>query len=247
MPGTFPFLMAGLAAGVGLLYGSARTARWGRRGLTLLLALYAVLSLQGTSDLLVWSLAVPHQAIWRASDAPGIRVIVVLGNGAVDAGGDGRTLAIVNVQSGSNALEAARVYRVLGGPSVIASGGRPPGTGTGSPESQALAAALVRCGVPEADVVQESSSPTTRDQAVNVGRLLRERGETRFVLVTAPEHMRRAAGAFRALGFEPLPSPSWLRYGGRPFWRPTLYALGGSTGALYQYVALVYYRLRGWS
>jgi uncharacterized SAM-binding protein YcdF (DUF218 family) len=245
-PGSVRFLVMGLGFGLALLLAPPRVARWGRRWLLALAGLYIVLSLQGTSDLLISGLSVPVKPIRTAADAADVHIMVVLSNGANDLAANGTTLAMVNLQSGSNALEGARLYRALDSPLVIASGGRPVGSGPGPPESRAMAAALERQGVPAARIVEEPASRTTREQAVNVGRLLRERGDTRFVLVTVPEHMRRAAGAFRALGFDPVPSPSALRYGGQPFWLPTLYALRGSSGALHEYMALAFYKLQGW-
>jgi uncharacterized SAM-binding protein YcdF (DUF218 family) len=66
------------------------------------------------------------------------------------------------------------------------------------------------------------------------------------VLVTTPEHMRRAREVFISLGLDPVPAPSAIRYGGEPFWRPTRFALDGSRHAIYEYVALAWYRGRGW-
>lgn len=245
MPGSVPFLGIGLAVGLLLLL-SPRARWWGRRWLGVLLLLYVVLSLQGTSDLLVAGLSVPHRPIRTAADAPDVRVVVVLSNGAHDVTEGGRRRWVVNALSDFNASEGARVFRALGHPIVIASGGRATGTGTGPPESQALAAALERHGVPAGRIVQDPTSRTTREQAVNVGRLLRDLGQSPFVLVTVPEHMRRAAAAFRAQGLDPIPSPSALRWGGTPFWLPTRSALRGSAGALHEYAALAFYRLEGW-
>lgn len=244
-PGSLSFLIGGLGIGLGLLLAPPRVARWGRRWLILLVGLYATLSLQGTSDFLVSGLSVPSQAIRAPADAANVSVIVVLSNGATDVAGTGGTRWVVNLQSGFNAFEGARLYRVLGDPLIIASGGRV-SSRPGPPESQALAADLGGRGVPAAQIVEESSSRTTREQAVNVGQLLRARGDTRFVLVTVPEHMRRAAGCFRVLGFDAVPSPSPLQYGGRPFWRPTFYALAGSKNAIHEYMALAFYKMRGW-
>ena len=109
-----------------------------------------------------------------------------------------------------------------------------------------MADTLQQLGVPRARVALESTSQTTLEQAVNAGAWLQARGETRFVLITAPEHMRRAVGLFTARGLHPIPSTSTIAYGGSPFWRPTGYALQGSEAAIYEYVAWFFYRIRGW-
>jgi uncharacterized SAM-binding protein YcdF (DUF218 family) len=245
IPGSLLFLVLGQAVGVLLLFGRPRAARWGRHWLAGLLFLYLMLSLQATSDFLMRRLTGDYGSLRTADQAQGAQVIVVLSNGV----GGGRTadqeLTVVNFQSAYNALEAARVYTLLGNAHVLASGG---GTNARrrAPESKALASALEALGIPATRIVQESTSLTTHQQAVNVSRWLRERGETRFVLVTAPEHMRRAAGVFLAQGLQPIPSVSDLRYGESPPWQLTRSALRGSESAIYEYVAWWFYRLRGW-
>jgi uncharacterized SAM-binding protein YcdF (DUF218 family) len=245
MPGRLPFLLVGLAVGLLFLLFRGRAARWGRRWLALLVGGYALLSLQGVSDLLIDVLRVPHPRIERAADAPGVGVIVLLSNGAYEAPGRQSPRWVVNLQSGYGVREAARLYRVLGDPLVIASGGRGDGA-LGPPESQALTDALEASGVPADHILQEAKGQATRDQAVNVSTLLRARGVTRVLLVTTPVHMRRALGAFRAQGLDPIPAPSSLDYGGPAFWRPTALALVGSATAIHEYAALAYYELRGW-
>jgi uncharacterized SAM-binding protein YcdF (DUF218 family) len=245
MPGRLPFLLFGTGIGLLLLMVGGRAARWGRRWLVLLVGGYAALSLQGVSDLLIGALRVPHHRIERASDVPGVGVIVLLSNGAQETVTRDGSRWMVNMQSAYGAIEAARLYRVLGTPLVIASGGRGDGS-AGPPESQALADALESRGVPATHILQETKGQATRDQAVNVSELLRARGVTKVVLVTTPVHMRRAVGAFRAQGLDPVPAPSGLEYGGPPFWWPTAAALVGSATAIHEYAALAYYGARGW-
>ncbi len=246
MPGSLPLLLMGAAGGLLLLVWPGRSRRWGARWLFLLFAVYALLSLQLTSDLLNRSLAVDAPLIDGPAAAPGVATVVVLSNGAGFVTIHGDTRWRVNVLSGANAVEGARLYHALGDPLVVASGGRAIGSGDGPPESRALAEALERGGVPPDRVLQDSRSRTTREQALNVGALLRQRGVTRFVLVTVPEHMRRAAGAFRVQGFDPVPSPSALHWGDPPLWHLNFGALRGSAGALHEHAALLFYRVQGW-
>jgi uncharacterized SAM-binding protein YcdF (DUF218 family) len=245
IPGSLVFLLLGQAFGVLLLLQGTRGARWGRRWMVGLLCLYAVLSLQGTSDLLIYGLSGEYGSVWTADQARGAQVIVVLSNGV----GGGRTaeqeMAVVNLQSAHNALEAARLYRLLGKPEIIVSGGITDRLAR-APESAALATAVEALGVPRERILEERTSQTTRQQAVNVAALLKARGDTRFVLVTVPEHMRRAAGMFAREGLHPICSLSQLRYGGSPPWRPTRFALQGSEQAIYEYFAWIFYRIRGW-
>lgn len=242
IPGSLPFLLAGVAVAAALLV-FRRTARWGVRLLLALLAMYAVLSLQGTSDALLrglWS----EPPLRRAADARGARVIAVLGNGAVRLQLEDRGLYLLNAQTAYNAIEAARVYALLGDVDVIASGG-PADNGLGS-EGQALAEGLTSMGVPRERIALEANSHTTRQQCEAIAAMLKTRGERQFVLITTPEHMWRASAVFKALGVTPIPSASGIVYGGPPFWKPTRYALQGSHNAIYEYIGVALYKIRGW-
>lgn len=100
-------------------------------------------------------------------------------------------------------IAAAALYHVGGATHVIATGG----TTHGAPrsEAEAIAEGLQAAGVP--DVIVESRSRTTAENARFTAELLAERlrpGAVRTAwLVTQPFHGRRAARLFREVGFEP--------------------------------------------
>lgn len=244
IPGSPWFLLLAMSLGVALLFGTTGMKRWGRRWLVLLAIGYLILSMQGTSDLLVNGLRRGHHGLRQTADARGAHIVVVLGNGAASSEvGDGRVVVALNAPSRFNALEGARLYRLLGDPLLLVSGG-PAGPGS---EALALKTAIAGLGVPGDRIVVEDQSATTREQSERVTAWLRSHGEERFVLVTTPEHVRRANGTFQALGVTPVVSPSDIKYGGAPFWYVTRYALSGSSAALYEYAAVVLYRIRGWA
>jgi uncharacterized SAM-binding protein YcdF (DUF218 family) len=244
VPGSLIFLLAATALATLLLFGSPGAARWGRRLLAGVVLLYAVLSLQGTSDLLLAPLRGPYTSIRTPADARGASVIVVLSNGAVRVELEAGKVGILNVQSAYNVLEAARLYTLLDHPRILASGGPQLGPNH-TTEARAMADALVNLGVPREAIALEELSHNTVSQAVHSVRWLKAEGVSTFVLVTTPEHVRRAAGAFRAHGTEPIVSLSALDYGGPPFWRPTRHALNGSGSAIYEYLAWFYYSVSG--
>jgi uncharacterized SAM-binding protein YcdF (DUF218 family) len=92
---------------------------------------------------------------------------------------------------------------------------------------------------------------STRQQALHLRRLVDEHGIEDVILVASPLHMPRALGACEAAGVRVTPSASTLphlrlpRSGLRSF-VPSLEALRFSWEALYEYLGLVYYRVRGW-
>jgi uncharacterized SAM-binding protein YcdF (DUF218 family) len=179
------------------------------------------------------------------AEAHGARAIVVLSNGVHVHHSGEQHLAVPSGQTAANALEGARVSRLLADPVILASGGRSD-PDSNVAESEVVAAALEALRIPASRIVLESTSGTTYEQAVNLAAWLRAHGRPPFVLVTAPEHMRRAAGVFRAVGMPPDALSAPASEVDSPAWQPSLPALARSESALYEYVAWCFYRWRGW-
>jgi uncharacterized SAM-binding protein YcdF (DUF218 family) len=184
-----------------------------------------------------------------ADQAGGAQVVVVLGSGSVNLRASGRQLSFVNREAGLRVLEAARLFELLHGPLVIASGGVTEHDAAAAPESLALQRGLIDAGVRADKIVLESESKNTRDEAVIVKRMLAERGLTGFVLVTSPLHMRRSLLAFEQQGMHPIPSPSQLvtdRSIRRNPLLPSDVWLGIGDAAIYEWLARGYYWWKGW-
>ncbi len=107
---------------------------------------------------------------------------------------------------------------------------------------------IVDGGVPRDRIIMEGGGRTTREQLINVKRIVRERRLDRIVLVVSAIHMPRALAGARALGLDAVPSSSATRRiaGKSPFW-PAYDALRLTRESLYESVAWWYYRLRGWA
>lgn len=249
VPGSISFLVFALAVGVALLYGGDRLKRWGRRLLTVLAVTYWALSMQFVADWVAGGLVRAYPPLTDASAAAGASAIVVLSVGSTSYSVHGQEVPELGKDTAFNLLEAARVYRLLDRPLVVASGGAPPSTPR-TPDSEMMRDQLVKLGIAADRIVLESRSTTTREQAVFSGEVLRQRGIRTFVLVTAPEHMSRAVGTFEALGFTAIPAVSTFRAAvAESFWdriRPSRGALLQSDWAVYEYLARAYYWLRGW-
>jgi uncharacterized SAM-binding protein YcdF (DUF218 family) len=189
--------------------------------------------------------------IQTAEQAGGSDTVVVLCVSSSVYSANGQAVSEMGKATALNALEAARVFRLLGHPSVIASGGMVEGEQPGPAPGEILRNALVKLGVPEQHIETESRSLTTREQGIFVAELLRARRVRRFVLVTEANHMPRAMATFRQLGLDPLPSPSPFLLdapkGIMQQLRPSVLALEQSDWASYEHLARAYYWLRGWS
>ena len=226
-----------------------KLARWGRRWVTAVVVCYFFASSQIGAGLLSRTLIDGYRPLASADDARGAQVVVLLGAGSVNLRFAGRQLSSVNGEAGRRVLEAARLFELLHGPLVIASGGVTERDGSAAPESAALQRALIDVGVPADRILLESESKNTRDEVLIVKRMLAERGQTGFVLVTSPLHMRRSMLAFEQQGMHPIPSVSPLvgdktSPGNR--WLPDDLWLQISDGALYEWIARGYYWWHGW-
>jgi uncharacterized SAM-binding protein YcdF (DUF218 family) len=218
VPGSINFLAAGLLA-------SLLLCRFGLRaglaaGATLLLA-YGGLSLPWTARQLASPL-VRHPPLAASPAAVGVWTLIVL---------DGD-------HPHGRIREAMRLWRTLE-PRLVVVSGRP-----------WFHRALVQAGIPPDRLLWDSRSATTYEQARHVGRLLHERRTGRALVVASPLHMRRVLAAFDAARLDVVPAVSGLPYGHLPRGAAALVphpaALRLSTEALYELLALQYYRLRGW-
>lgn len=182
-------------------------------------------------------------------EARGADTLVVLSGGSAAGSVGGEVAGVPTGSSLLRALEGARVAKLIDARHIIVSGGivRPEQL---RPESQMLRAVMIATGIPPDRIVEESQSKTTREQAYFVRALLGDLNVARFVLVTSRSHMRRALAAFHGFGLDPIPSAAPLRSEQIP--RPPLLMPNGeslaiSDDAVYEYAALAYYWMHGWT
>jgi uncharacterized SAM-binding protein YcdF (DUF218 family) len=241
-------LVLGTLGGVALLF-VRRLARWARLWLVFLSVTYLLLSIPAVSWWLERGTRPTYPAIATAAEARGATAIVVLGNGLVSYQESGLAIESLTRRSAYNALEGARLYRLLHPSLVIASGGLADAEMHRRSEAEALRDALASLGVPREAIVVETRSTNTADQAQFVGPLLR--GHARFVLITTPIHMPRAMTLFRSRGLDPVPAPSRIDYTSAVQdsllrFLPTSNALRASELSMYEYLGFAYAKTRGW-
>ena len=71
-------------------------------------------------------------------------------------------------------------------------------------DAEVMARVAGEIGVPERDIILESKSKDTRDEALFIKPIV---GKGPFVLVTTASHIPRSMALFNKLGMNPIPSP----------------------------------------
>ncbi len=246
VPGSLVFLLVALVPGVLLLFRRKDAGRAGKIWITVLVALYWVLSTPMAATVLVDLLTPDLPPVMSKADARGATAIVLLGAGMDIHRSRGGSYGAPTRDGSLRVLEAARVHRVLGGVPIIATGAH--GTRQYS-EAGLMAHQLEQLGVPPDHIIKEEQSTNTRDHARLVPPLLKQRGIEQFVLVTSQQHIARALAAFRAVGLDPIPSTPEV-YVARgdvlEMYLPSRVGLYASERMLYDLLAWVYYKARGW-
>jgi uncharacterized SAM-binding protein YcdF (DUF218 family) len=119
------------------------------------------------------------------------------------------------------------------------------------PESELMWVLAHQQGIGSEDVLLESRSRNTHENALYTAQLLRKRDIRKVLLVTSARHMVRAMACFREQGLRPVPAPTdYLTdpRGSRTVldYLPDARHLYYTTLALKEYLGLAYYYLRGW-
>jgi len=246
VPGSLAFLLLSLIPGVLLLFRKRDGGRKGKIWVASLVFVYLVLSTPIAAIALVHLLSPVVQPVMSAADVRGATAIVVLGAGMNVHESRGASYSAPTREGTLRMLEAARLHRLLGGVPIVATGG--PAASQYS-ESDLMADQLEQLGVPADKIIKEEKSTNTRDHALFVPPLLKQHGIEQFVLVTSQQHIARALGAFRKVGFDPVPSTPEV-YVGRGYllekYLPSSDGLSASETLIYDLLARVYYRMRGW-
>ncbi len=151
---------------------------------------------------------------------------------------------------GNRTIHAMRLYQAGKASQVIISGGNVfPQRGLES-EAAYSGALLEELGIPKSVITVEGTSRNTRENAVAVARLLREKKLRSALLVTDALHMPRAVAVFQAVGVEVIPSPSSISASMEQpqilDWVPSMNGLGTLKSVLHEKIGILAYRARGW-
>lgn len=212
--------------------------------------LYLAFSIFAVSFQLERLLAWGYRPLTAADVPPGRRVIVVLGSGSFTARSwDGGKYTTVDFGAAERVLEAARVYRLVGGEAVISSGGSPQRDDPDEPTGLAMRDALVELGIPASRVLVETDSRNTHDESLIVASMVKTIGAEQIVLVTSARHMRRSVGTFKAAGVAVIPAIARNSIVDQPWperWLPRDIGLWETREVLHEYLGLAAYFGRGW-
>ena len=222
--------------------------RLAMRLLIVAVALLLVFTTRFVSNALVRSLEDQYRD--SGLDVPPAQAIVVLG-GAIHMPTDAHHLTGL-IDPTDRLLVAFRLYRAGKAPLILCSGGRNPLGGAGrTPESLWMSRLLEEWNIPSTAIEIESGSINTHENAILSYQALAPRGIHKILLVTSAMHMPRAAGTFRKAGFEVIAVPGDFHSGwGDGYflekWLPGGKSLVDSDTALYEWLGIAMYRLRGW-
>ncbi len=168
-------------------------------------------------------------------------------------------------EAGDRILYASRLYSQSKAPKLILSGGRVTWRGgsssVGSSPSEAddMKELAMAMNVPESAIVLEGDSLNTRENAINVQKILKAQSLDSVLLVTSAIHMPRSVAIFKKLGINVIPAPTDYLVAIEAYenvnrtWQgrllnvlPDADAIAQFTRALKEYVGFAIYRLRGW-
>lgn len=148
-------------------------------------------------------------------------------------------------------LRACRLYKNGKVAKIIVAGGNIPWLGVQVSEAEVMKNLLMEWGVPPEAILVEDKSRNTRENAVNVQKLLAGKKGRGVLLVTSALHMPRAMAVFRRAGVQVVASPTdylVVDRGQRVLmdYLPDAGALQNTTALLREVVGMVYYRFNGW-
>lgn len=146
-------------------------------------------------------------------------------------------------------LKAARLYKMGDPCPIIVTGGKVHLTDPGPMLAEAMQQFLVSQGIPEDRIVVESKARSTYENAVEVAKLIRERGiESPILLVTDITHLPRSERCFTKQGIDVV--PVGCRFSDRDFeWTynqfvPSPGALESVHDVVHEWLGLGWYWLR---
>ena len=138
-------------------------------------------------------------------ETSGADVIILLGGGAIGQVPDVDGVGALCASPANRLLTAVRLQKMLHVPILISGGQVYSDSG---PEAEISARVLKSLGVPENEILTETKSVNTSQNARYCAVILREKNFTKPLLVTSAFHMNRAMLNFSLNRFKPIAYPT---------------------------------------
>jgi uncharacterized SAM-binding protein YcdF (DUF218 family) len=222
--------------------------KWARKLLLITLCGIVFLHSGAIGYWLRYPLESSYQPLLNPEDAEPYDAIIVLTSSSIPAGGLA-PFPTIDEPMFRRLEEALRLYKIRPKPIVLSGGHVNPFTPERG-ENKIGRDYLLRWDVPQDHVLGEARSRDTFESAVEVAKLLKQRGWKRYLLVTSAVHMPRSMLAFSSTAPEPIAAPGDFTLRG---WRlspldfaPTARAARNIALTLHEYVGLLnyYWRVR---
>ena len=188
---------------------------------------------------------------------PKAEAIVILG-GATRNNEPPRIMPDLN-DSGDRLVYGAKLYKEGAAPKILLTGGRISWYGGESSEAESMATILELFGIPREDMILESRSLNTYENAVYTKEILQRAKINRVLLVTSAAHMPRSIAIFRRANIDAIPAPTGYMVSDRNLVEyrhssaakilnliPNSQSLDYTTQAIKEYIGTLIYRLKGW-
>jgi len=231
-----------LLAGIFLLW-FTRRQKTGKIIVSLGVVFLIALSYGTASEMLLRPLEYKYPPMTDVSSVLDVEWVVVLSGGS----SSDTHLPITGRLSHASLVrlvEGIRIHRKLPKSKLILSGGGAFNTVT---EAKTMADVAVALGINDEDIVLESESRDTKDQARLIRKIL---GHNRFILVTSASHMPRSIALFQKKDMNPIPAPIGHIIRERQKITPAIFFPSAGQiekieRAFYEYLGLVWAKLRG--
>ena len=220
--------------------------RWQKAGKVVVSIGFFTLALLGyscTGNILLNPLEYKHPPLLSSADQDNVKWVVVLGGGHTSD----PNLPVTSQLTGSSlvrVVEGVRLHNTLPGSKILLSGG----SGFDPvPNARIMASAAQAMGADERDLVLETVSKDTKDEAQLVKEIVKK---DRFVLVTSASHMPRAMALFEKQGMHPIPAPTGHKVKERQAISPGMFfpsadGLSKTKKAFKEYLGLTWAKIRG--
>ena len=181
------------------------------------------------------------ESVYDPPEDPRGDVIIMLGGGAMPDSPDVDGIGSLCSSPANRLLATVRLYRMLRVPILLSGGQVYSDSGA---EAKIASRVLQSLGVPEQDILLETKSVNTTQNARYSAEILREHDFRQPILVTSAFHMKRAVLNFEGAGVSVVPYPTDYMVSRHPVFHYT--KLRPQTEALFDNVTVFQETLRTW-